>query len=331
MKRIKIFTHNDLDGYGCVVVGAVIFGKEYLDVSHCVYENINERVTKFIKSGEYKNYSAVFITDISVNEEVAELIDIATNTVHEKGISCTTSFLLLDHHKSALPLNKYNWCNVVIEDEHGLTCGTYLLFKKLDAMIRDMLPSRVLGKGHQLFQEFVEMVRRYDTWEWKTKYNDELPNDLNILFKVYGEELFTLRMIDKINAIECSDFIIEAEDEVMIKIEKDKMREYIGKKNKSLYKTFGNIIDKTYKFGVVFAENHLSTLGNELCALHPDLDFVVIINAMHTVSLRSIKEDVDLSEIAKYIGQGGGHRKAAGFKVGDFLREEVINTMFNLD
>src|SRR5690606_26007507 len=37
---------------------------------------------------------------------------------------------------------------------------------------------------------FVEKVRRYDTWEWKEKYNDSTSADLNTLFWIYGADKF---------------------------------------------------------------------------------------------------------------------------------------------
>ena len=36
--------------------------------------------------------------------------------------------------------------------------------------------------------DFVETVRRYDTWEWETKYKDNIPKLYNDLLKILGKE-----------------------------------------------------------------------------------------------------------------------------------------------
>ena len=67
-------------------------------------------------------------------------------------------------------------------------------------------------------------------------------------------------------------------------------------------------------YGVVFADKYISELGNELCKLNRELDYIAIVNmSTRSVSYRTIKDDVDMGMIAKKYG-GGGHPKAAGSK-----------------
>jgi oligoribonuclease NrnB/cAMP/cGMP phosphodiesterase (DHH superfamily) len=64
--------------------------------------------------------------------------------------------------------------------------------------------------------------------------------------------------------------------------------------------------------GVVFAEKYFSELGNRLCQMHPEIDFVAMIYMSGTVSYRTVKDDIDIGkDVAKLFG-GGGHAKAAG-------------------
>lgn len=61
--------------------------------------------------------SYIYITDIRVNEEVAELLD-------KRG-----GVFLLDHHPTALELNKYSWCKVIVEYLNGVkTSGTKMFY-----------------------------------------------------------------------------------------------------------------------------------------------------------------------------------------------------------
>jgi len=90
--KVKLFTHTDLDGVSCGIIGKLAFPE--INIEYCDYDNVNDKIKQYIESEEYKDYDTIFITDISVNEEVAKLIDNVFTQEHE--------FVLLDHHKTAL-------------------------------------------------------------------------------------------------------------------------------------------------------------------------------------------------------------------------------------
>ena len=80
--------------------------------------------------------------------------------------------------------------------------------------------------------------------------------------------------------------------------------------------------------GIIFADKYISELGNKLCELHPELDFVVLINmSTLTVSYRTVKNDLDLSDIAKRFG-GGGHPKASGSRFDASIVNDMLNNIF---
>ena len=83
------------------------------------------------------------------------------------------------------------------------------------------------------------------------------------------------------------------------------------------------------KCGVVFADQYTSELGNTLCKLNPDLDFVAIINiGIGVVSFRTIKDDIDLGkDIAQKFG-GGGHPKSAAMHFIADIKNELITRIF---
>ena len=83
---IKLFTHTDLDGIGCAVLAKLAFQDE-VDIEYCNYDEINEKVLEYINQND--NKVPIYITDISVNEEVANLLDKRGNVQ------------LLDHHPKA--------------------------------------------------------------------------------------------------------------------------------------------------------------------------------------------------------------------------------------
>ena len=76
--------------------------------------------------------------------------------------------------------------------------------------------------------------------------------------------------------------------------------------------------------GIVFAESNRSLLGNYLAQKYAYmLDFIVIINMQQGISFRSVKDEINVAEIASIYG-GGGHVKASGAPMDNSLKKEVL-------
>lgn len=285
MAKYKLFTHTDLDGVGCAIVAYHMLGKDNVDVTYCDYGEINGDVTAFIYKDEYEKYDFVFITDISVNEDVAELIE---------NVRDVPDFRLIDHHGTALHLNdKYEWAHVQVDEGRGKASGTTLLNK--------FIRQNTTAKSTFDLEEFTEKVRRYDTWEWHTKYNDQHAKQLNDLLYIIGRDRFVERFTEDLSL----DFT--ESEALLLEIEAEKIERYVESKNARINRKdlFG------YKFGIVFAEQFNSELGNRLGTLNPDLDVIAMIKPEYSISFRTVKDNVDVSAIAKQLG-GGGHPKASG-------------------
>ena len=84
-----------------------------------------------------------------------------------------------------------------------------------------------------------------------------------------------------------------------------------------------------YSVGIVFADRFISELGNQLCELHPEIDFVAIIDiANQKVSYRTIRDDINLGVFAQHYG-GGGHPKAAGSQFTEDVLRNTVGKIFN--
>ena len=300
---IKLFTHTDLDGISSEILGRIAFGED-IDVVRCGYGNIDDKVEEFINSDE--EYDKLFITDISVKKELAD----ALNNVSDKVI-------LLDHHKTALWLNEYPFALVQVEDESvGKMCGAYLFYE-------------YLKKNHEEFNDtlalklFVKYVRMYDTWEWKEKYDNIIPKRLNDLMYMDGPNEFIDKMVYRLGN---NLFIFDDTDLMKLQIEQTYINSYIAQKNETLI--VNDSLFPEHIVGIVFADKYISELGNKLCELHPELDFVVLINmSTLTVSYRTVKDNLDLSAIAKGFG-GGGHPKASGSRFDASIINDMLNNIF---
>lgn len=302
--RVKLFTHTDLDGYGCRIIAerfvGIIF--ESVDVTHVDYNQVNEKISEFINNGQYENYDLILITDISVNEELAEKINQLWN---ERKIE---NLQLLDHHKSALFLNRYDWAQVSVEhDKNILASGTSLLYDYLRFVFDAPYDKRDFV--------FVEMVRKYDTWEWHTKYKDIIPKRLNDLFLIYRGERFVKHISHYL--VGAIDEIFGPTENLLLDLEQERINDYIELKSKGAKMVN---VDK-YKVLVVHADKYHSELGKALGEKFPEADIIAIMDLnQKKISFRTSKPSVDVSEFAKKYG-GGGHAKASGAP----LRESVID------
>ena len=298
---IKLFTHTDLDGVGCAVLVKLAFQDE-VDIEYCNYDEINEKVLEYINQNN--NKVPIYITDISVNEEVANLLDKRGNVQ------------LLDHHPTALDLNKYSWCRVMVEDLNGLkTSGTKMFYHWLcmNGCFSDEL------ENNKSLDRFAKLVRDYDTWRW-TELGEEgiLCKQVNDLLYLYGREKFISWCVSKI----CCNrsFSLDDADKLLLDIKQKEIDDYVEEKDKQLF----TLPMCGWIAGIVFAEKYFSELGNRLCKMHPEIDFIAMIDMDGTVSYRTIREDLDLGQnVAKQFG-GGGHPKAAGSQ---FSKEILLKTV----
>ncbi|WP_102347151.1 DHH family phosphoesterase [Bacillus sp. Marseille-P3661] len=286
---IKLFTDSDLDGMGCSLLAKIAFG-EQVDVEYCTYRNLNYRVKKFLSNPEGIN-AMVYITDLSVNEE--------NEKAFEGRYKKNKNIQMIDHHATALHFNKYEWGIVKPEYETGHKTSATSLFY-------DYLKEKQLITPEQSLNEFNELIRQYDTWEWEENEN-LVAKQLNDLFSIIGRQQFEEQMLERLTAVTDSFFFTEGET-LLLEVEEKKIERYIRSKNRQLIQTFIN----DFCVGIVHAESYHSELGNALNKRNPHLDMIVIINVGNkSVGFRTIHDHVDVSKFASTFG-GGGHPKASG-------------------
>lgn len=317
--NIKLFTHTDLDGVGCAILAYLAFGKENVAVEYCNYDDIDLRVSQFFIKGNPGEYDKVFITDISINENLAAYID---------RYAKSRLWQLFDHHQTALELNRYDWCNVLVEaaDGSGLkTCGTelfgvYLIMQGAFDRYSKAVTNNVL--------QFISVVRDYDTWRWITMGGDGMNSKyVNDLLDVYGRDQFIELMLARIYTGFPS---ITPDEFLLLEQRKTEIDRYVIQKNEQLICT-KDIYGHSY--GYVFAERFFSELGNRLCQMNPGLEYIVMIDICNgKVSYRTTRDDLNLgTEIAHSYG-GGGHAKAAGSTFDrEYISGLVVKKLFETD
>ncbi len=299
MSRIKLFTHTDLDGVGCAVVAHHFFG-ENVDVAYCDYHNVNGKVSALLDDQlALGMYDVIYVTDISVNEEVGERINADVS-------SMSRIWCLLDHHATAEWMNKYQWAGVVVESQGIKRSGTDLFFRWLAGW-------NYVDGGN--IREFVEAVRSYDTWYW-AKTGDQAAKDLNDLFWLIGRDRFVERF-----TVDPSVALTHTE-RLLLEIERERINAYITGKVRQL--TTHSIGGHTV--GIVFADRYQSELGNHIVTERADIDFVAMIDPAKSVSYRTDGK-VNVGLFAQIYG-GGGHKNAAGSPVSDVVRQTIIESLY---
>lgn len=302
----KLLTHNDLDGVGCGILAKLAFGKQ-VKVRYNSVASLNREIEFFLEHDPSDTF--LFITDLSPNKENEQRLD---NFYHTRG-----KIQLLDHHKTALHLNDYEWGYVLVEDNQGkLTSATSLFYKYL-------VKHRLLEPKDSI-AEFVELVRQYDTWEWEKNENHQA-HSLNSLFFLVSIDDFEEKMIDRLQTSE--HFVFDELEKTLLNMEEDKIERYIRRKKREIVQsTVG-----AYITGIVYAESYHSELGNELGKEYPHLDYIaIIIMGGKRISLRTIHDHIDVSEIAGYFG-GGGHQKASGCTLTEEAYNQFVVETFHLE
>ncbi|MBR8662687.1 oligoribonuclease [Bacillus paralicheniformis] len=305
-----LYSHNDLDGVGCGILAKVAFG-ERVEVRYNSVTGLDMQVGRFLErtKGKEKQHEGLFITDLSVHQENEERLD----HYAEAG----GKVKLIDHHKTALHLNERSWGMVKVQYEDGrLASATSLFYEYL------------IDNGYiqetKAMDQFVELVRLYDTWEWEQTDALEAKR-LNDLFFMVSIDEFEEKMVWRLKESDAFSF-----DEFEVKIldmEEEKIERYIRRKRREIVQTFIN----AHCVGIVHAESYHSEVGNELGKTYPHLDYIAILNmGGKKVSLRTIHDETDVSEIAGTFG-GGGHAKAAGCPLTDEAFKLYVTEPFPLE
>ena len=308
--KVLLFTHrSDIDGMGNVVLAKLAFA----EVEYVLTEtyNLQNEVKKYYDDGRIYNYDMIFVTDLWLEEPT--LSKVAND---EK---LKDKFLIFDHHKSAIEghYDKYDFTTIKIMDEKGLCSGTSLFYEWL-------VNKGFIAKDNQKISDFSELTRKYDTWEWKTKYNEEMPHQLTLLFDAVGANGYIKLMFDKLSIVDGERFSFsELEDMLInnkIRQAKDKLLYY----SKKVYyrEIFG------LKAGIVFINyEYRNDLAEFFRQNNFDMDFVMLVALDYgTISYRNIKEDVNVRLIAEAMG-GKGHDKAAASPISEEKLKELIEIL----
>ena len=311
MKRLLYSHRSDIDGMGSVILSKIAFDE--IDYTLCKnIADLSDTLKEDYEAGKLYEYDTIYITDLSPRKELLEQI---LNDGKLKG-----KVYLFDHHETAYNsgYNDLENVTVIVQNEEGKKCATQIYYEFL-------LDVGFLNNT-KAAEQFVELVRREDIYEWK-KYNDMKAHDLAILFNEIGIEKYIETMTKKLAEKPDCDFEFSEEEQ-----------EAISHKKKVTLANVQNFVSKLkvidvdgFKVGVCFIiYEYRNEVAEYLMEKNEfDLDCVAMFAFENNqISLRSIKDNSSARIVAEKYG-GGGHDKAAAIPITDEMRSKIIGSVFN--
>lgn len=299
MNKVIIFSHeSDIDGIGCVVLAKLAFS----DIHYVLAPNVEKLELIFrdyLQSNKLDSYQKIFVTDLALYDPSLTLV--AKSPLKDR-------VFVFDHHQRAIKdkMNRYDFTKIVEEDSLGKKCGTNLFF--------EYLRNSNLIDSAKSIEQFVELTRLEDTWEWKKEGSfGQLAHNLAILFNCIGIDNYISRMT-QIMLNNPNNFTLSDDD---IEIIKNKKAEYENNLQTLLSSAEYFIDDGGNNFGILYSPyeyrnelpEYIMRIGNP-----QNIKYLIIVamdkGDFGQKSYRSIEELFDVNEIAMKHG-GGGHIGAA--------------------
>ena len=309
-----LFTHDDLDGAGCRVIFELTHSNEVkgvdYDVFNCSIKELDTIVLNYFHTSKFdKKFDTITFADICPS---VELLTKLRNEGYD--------VLIFDHH----PTNEFAWDiirdrAVILPEINGRPeSGTSLLYQHIGICT------------NKLVKKFVDTIRSYDTWEWKST-NNIMAKKLNTLFFLLGMDKFCdfyVRYLNQyFNTLELTEpeLIIEehmAFVDARLDQEEKVINDFIA--NGKVYDI--NVLNYRCAFILGPKGANMSELSNLYLINHPEYDMVCTYMPYdNTLSFRCNREDLDLGkDICAPLG-GGGHKKSAGAPLLDSDIDKILD------
>jgi len=287
--RVKIFSHgSDPDGIGCVVLA----GLSYSDMDFTLCKNVSEldvELQTFINEKKDLDYDKIFITDLCPSFTILQHIN--------ENLSSKGKWQVFDHHLTSQNDQKqsYSWVEVCEEKDGRSCCGMSLFYDYL---------TKYASLNNSYVQEFVEMTRLHDTWEWKKKNHLEAYS-LGYLFQALGAIGYYYHFLLKARTLQTFGYDMQEKNWIHKQIQKNE--EVLT----NMLKRLVIVSESNIKYGSVLGlYEYRNALAEKMKEIYPDLDVMILFAIDNeTVSFRTLT-DVEVESLAKEYG-GGGHPRAA--------------------
>ncbi|WP_251545650.1 DHHA1 domain-containing protein [Limosilactobacillus caecicola] len=302
-QQIKIFSHNDLDGFGAPfllqVVQPTLFPEVSYDITNIGAGKIDAELDYWFTHADLGSYTDLYIMDMTPDSE---------HTFEQLNQHFANHWLVFDHHESEAAQRAKYAANTVSSAGERNESATSLAWQWVQQQEKfNRLPAIQQG---QLAQT-VELIRAYDTWDWQ---NDPT---LSAEEKQGADELDQLFWFYPLD--HSTDFIQEVyrqgwqeyrhHNQLLIQTLNDRRANYLHHHLKDV------LIDELdgHQWGFVYADDYKSEIAHQLLQDHPEVEAAMVISPT-SLSLRS-NGKIDVAKFAERYFRGGGHADAAGGRI----------------
>ena len=334
MKRVKHFSHTDLDGLSCTLVSKQLFDKKSVcfNYEYLNYGDFNRIIDFLNNSEESSKYDLILITDLNISMEVGTRIIEAFNNFLDKANNINLfnipnfmkKMIIIDHHKDSLWLNEVQHKYIEYYNNEK-DCATRQLYNFIIHCDSPTFTKTLEGCQNEYpevidyYENYTNIVNDWDLFLWIDKHN-MVARDLGILCGQTDRNEFLLWQIQK----------CPLKDKIVDKFYFNKTE---IKELKKIWNELDFMVDKAitnsivmdykgyFKYLLLKENENVSMLsyiirekiksGEFKC----DADCMCIVMFNHnSVSVRQIKDDFNCREFANLYG-GGGHPAASGFPI----------------
>lgn len=303
--KVLVFSHeNDVDGMGGVILANLAFDEVNYELTHC--EELPNLIEDYLKDDSILNYDLVFVTSMWLTDPVL------TKIANKKELD--GKFFVFDNHRSAIEsmLDRYPFTKIKVADEYGKCAGTSLFYEFL-------LEKNYLEKSQKGIYKFVELTRKYETWEWKTRYQDKEPEDLALFYNSVGSDIYIKLITDKLKADDFHFSLDENDNKVV-----ESKRVEIDAAIQSIMKTERKKKIDGYNVSIFDIDYEYRNILTEFLKDHEyKADYIILVaEGRKTISLRSLNPDVNVRLIAEEYG-GTGHDFAAKIPINEKIKKII--------
>ncbi len=315
---MKLFhlSHTDLDGYGCQLISsrfiknARFFNSNYGNEIHARLKQI---VAEIETTCQKEEETLFLITDLNLTVQDCRFLDDKIRALKTNGFNL--KFQLLDHHISGeAQAKEFDWYKL-----DNFKCATKLTYEYF-GVISDSMTLLVeainaidLWCEEEPLFEFGKTLMRLTT-ETRELHKLIFPNE-SVQYKLYaltrakeflGEELANIKLDDAIHFIK-KDFLKgDAKNDTIDNLSSRYVISLLSmKKDEFSVEYDGYVGFLTVSIG------NVSVIANGFLTQNEEYDFFIDVSSKGNVSLRS-NNKADVSEIAKTLFGGGGHKNASG-------------------
>lgn len=299
-RYIKLFSHNDLDGFGAPTLFEAVqpdlFKGVVFDLTTCSAGRLDARLASFFRQPDIGRFTDVFIMDMTPDSDYS---------FQQLEQHFANHWLIFDHHESEANLRAQYASNCINPTNPAINpSATSLVWDWLQTNknFNRLDPARVKELGL-----LVELIRAYDTWDWQN--DDQMPSEikeaadnLNQLFWFYPLSK-TQEFIQAVFATGWPDY--HQANALLIDTLNARRTSYIKRHLKSV----ATFEQDGHSFGVVYASDYKSEIAHELLQ-QSEVEVALVIDD-RSVSLRS-NGKLDVAKFAEDYFRGGGHEDSAG-------------------